>query len=186
MRGRDISVVFQEPASSLNPVFTVGEQIAEVLRIHIETQPPPGAGPCAGVDDRGRHSQPQRSGSSPIRTSSRVGQQQRVMIAIAVACEPKLLIADRPTTALDVTVQRQITDLIARLQQRKKMSVLFISHDLGLVGEISNQVIVMRHGQVRETGDVETIFNRAQGQLHPCPDRLPPQPGQPAPAPAGN
>ena len=81
------------------------------------------------------------------------------MIAIAVACEPKLLIADEPTTALDVTVQRQITDLIARLQQRKKMSVLFISHDLGLVGEISNQVIVMRHGQVRETGDVETIFN---------------------------
>jgi peptide/nickel transport system ATP-binding protein len=82
------------------------------------------------------------------------------MIAIAIACEPKLLIADEPTTALDVTVQRQIVELLAKLQERKKMSMLFISHDLGLVGEISSQVVVMRNGMVRESGDAETVFNR--------------------------
>jgi peptide/nickel transport system ATP-binding protein len=87
------------------------------------------------------------------------GQQQRVMIAMAIACEPKLLIADEPTTALDVTVQRQIVDLLAKLQERKKMSMLFISHDLGLVGEVAKHVVVMRHGVVREAGPVGEIFN---------------------------
>jgi peptide/nickel transport system ATP-binding protein len=87
------------------------------------------------------------------------GQQQRVMIAMAIACEPKLLIADEPTTALDVTVQRQIIELLAKLQERQKMSVLFISHDLGLVGEIAQRVVVMRSGEVREAGDVRQIFN---------------------------
>ncbi len=86
------------------------------------------------------------------------GQQQRVMIAMAIACEPKLLIADEPTTALDVTVQRQIVDLLARLQERQKMSMLFISHDLGLVGEVADSVVVMRHGEVREAGPVAAIF----------------------------
>ena len=158
MRGRDISVVFQEPMSSLNPVFTVGEQIAEVLRIHMKLNPRQALDRALELmTEVGIPNPKERLKSYPHELSG--GQQQRVMIAMAVACEPKLLIADEPTTALDVTVQRQITDLIARLQQRKKMSVLFISHDLGLVGEISNQVIVMRHGQVRETGDVETIFN---------------------------
>jgi peptide/nickel transport system ATP-binding protein len=90
------------------------------------------------------------------------GQQQRVMIAIAIACEPKLLIADEPTTALDVTVQRQIVELLARLQQRQKMSMLFISHDLGLVGEISDRVVVMRNGVVREAGDASAIFTAPQ------------------------
>jgi len=158
LRGRDISVVFQEPMSSLNPVFTVGEQIAEVLRIHMKLNPRQALDRALELmTEVGIPNPRERLKSYPHELSG--GQQQRVMIAMAIACEPKLLIADEPTTALDVTVQRQITDLIAKLQQRKKMSVLFISHDLGLVGEISDQVIVMRHGLVRETGDVETIFN---------------------------
>jgi peptide/nickel transport system ATP-binding protein len=158
MRGRDISVVFQEPMSSLNPVFTVGEQIAEVLRIHMNLNPRQALDRALELmTEVGIPNPRERLKSYPHELSG--GQQQRVMIAMAIACEPKLLIADEPTTALDVTVQRQITDLIAKLQQRKKMSVLFISHDLGLVGEISDQVIVMRHGLVRETGNVDTIFN---------------------------
>ncbi len=161
MRGKDISVVFQEPMSSLNPVFTVGEQIAEVLRIHMNLNPRQALDRALELmTEVGIPNPKQRLKAYPHELSG--GQQQRVMIAIAIACEPKLLIADEPTTALDVTVQRQITDLIARLQQRKKMSVLFISHDLGLVGEISDQVIVMRHGVVRETGDVDTIFHAAK------------------------
>ena len=158
LRGKDISVVFQEPMSSLNPVFTVGEQIAEVLRIHMNLSARQAlARTLELMIEVGIPNPAERLKSYPHELSG--GQQQRVMIAMAIACEPKLLIADEPTTALDVTVQRQIMDLLARLQQRKKMSILFISHDLGLVGEISNQVIVMRNGTVRETGDVATIFN---------------------------
>ncbi len=161
LRGKDISVVFQEPMSSLNPVFTVGEQIAEVLRIHA------GLGARQALDrtlelltEVGIPEAKARLGAYPHELSG--GQQQRVMIAMAIACEPKLLIADEPTTALDVTVQRQIMELLANLQQRKKMSMLFISHDLGLVGEIASQVVVMREGQVREAGNVEAIFNAPQ------------------------
>ncbi len=161
LRGKDISVVFQEPMSSLNPVFTVGEQIAEVLRIHL------GLSARQALDralelmtEVGIPNPRERLKSYPFELSG--GQQQRVMIAMAIACEPKLLIADEPTTALDVTVQRQIMDLLAKLQQRQKMSILFISHDLGLVGEISSQVVVMRNGEVREAGDVARIFNAPQ------------------------
>ena len=161
LRGKDISVVFQEPMSSLNPVFTVGEQIAEVLRIHMNMNPRQALDRALELmTEVGIPNPKQRLKAYPHELSG--GQQQRVMIAIAIACEPKLLIADEPTTALDVTVQRQVTDLISKLQQRHRMSVLFISHDLGLVGEISDQVIVMRHGEVRETGDVHTIFNNAK------------------------
>ncbi len=158
LRGRDISVVFQEPMSSLNPVFTVGEQIAEVLRIHLRMSARQAMDRTLELmTEVGIPNPKERLKSYPHELSG--GQQQRVMIAMAIACEPKLLIADEPTTALDVTVQRQIMDLLARLQERKKMSVLFISHDLGLVGEISNQVVVMRSGEVRESGDVAKIFN---------------------------
>ena len=158
LRGKDISVVFQEPMSSLNPVFPVGEQIAEVLRIHL------GLNPRQALDraldlmtEVGIPNPKERLKSYPFELSG--GQQQRVMIAMAIACEPKLLIADEPTTALDVTVQRQIMELLGRLQQRQKMSILFISHDLGLVGEIASQVVVMRSGEVREAGDVTQIFS---------------------------
>ncbi|PWF33813.1 ABC transporter ATP-binding protein, partial [Yersinia pestis] len=90
------------------------------------------------------------------------GQQQRVMIAMAIACEPKLLIADEPTTALDVTIQKQILDLLESLRQRRQMSMLFITHDLALVGEIADQVIVMRHGEIREQGPVREVLDRPQ------------------------
>jgi peptide/nickel transport system ATP-binding protein len=158
LRGKDISVVFQEPMSSLNPVFTVGEQIAEVLRIHLKLNARQALDRALDLmTEVGIPNPKERLKSYPHELSG--GQQQRVMIAMAIACEPKLLIADEPTTALDVTVQRQIMELLARLQARQKMSVLFISHDLGLVGEISSQVVVMRSGEVREAGDVARIFN---------------------------
>ena len=161
LRGKDISVVFQEPMSSLNPVFTVGDQIAEVLRIHLKLNRKQSLDRALDLmTEVGIPNPKERLNAFPHQLSG--GQQQRVMIAIAIACEPKLLIADEPTTALDVTVQRQIVELLARLQQRQKMSMLFISHDLGLVGEISDRVVVMRNGVVREAGDASAIFTAPQ------------------------
>jgi peptide/nickel transport system ATP-binding protein len=157
LRGKDISVVFQEPMSSLNPVFTVGDQIAEVLRIHLKLNRKQSLDRALELMiEVGIPNPKERLHAYPHQLSG--GQQQRVMIAIAIACEPKLLIADEPTTALDVTVQRQIVELLAKLQQRQKMSMLFISHDLGLVGEVSDRVVVMRNGVVREAGDAAAIF----------------------------
>ncbi len=161
LRGKDISVVFQEPMSSLNPVFTVGDQIAEVLRIHLKLNRKQSLDRALELmTEVGIPNPKERLNSFPHQLSG--GQQQRVMIAIAIACEPKLLIADEPTTALDVTVQRQIMELLANLQQRQKMSMLFISHDLGLVGEISDRVVVMRNGVVREAGEASAIFTAPQ------------------------
>ena len=161
LRGKDISVVFQEPMSSLNPVFTVGDQIAEVLRIHLKLNRKQSLDRALELMiEVGIPNPKERLHAYPHQLSG--GQQQRVMIAIAIACEPKLLIADEPTTALDVTVQRQIVELLAKLQQRQKMSMLFISHDLGLVGEVSDRVVVMRNGVVREAGDAAAIFTAPQ------------------------
>jgi peptide/nickel transport system ATP-binding protein len=157
IRGKDISVIFQEPMTSLNPVFTVGWQIAEVLKLHTDL-----AGRALGervlelMNEVGIPEPKARIDAYPHELSG--GQQQRVMIAMAIACEPRLLIADEPTTALDVTVQRQILELMARLRERHRMSMLFISHDLGLVGEIADGVVVMRDGTVRESGPAEQIF----------------------------
>jgi len=159
IRGKDISVVFQEPMSSLNPVFPVGWQIAEALELHMGLSRRQVADRVVELMTEVGIPEPKsRVDSYPHELSG--GQQQRVMIAIAIACEPKLLIADEPTTALDVTVQRQILELIKRLQDRHRMSVLFISHDLALVGEIADSVVVMRDGVVREKGTVEAIFER--------------------------
>ncbi len=161
LRGKDISVVFQEPMSSLNPVFTVGDQIAEVLRIHLKLNRRQSLDRALELmTEVGIPNPKERLNAFPHQLSG--GQQQRVMIAIAIACEPKLLIADEPTTALDVTVQRQIVELLSKLQQRHKMSMLFISHDLGLVGEISDRVVVMRNGVVREAGTADAIFTAPQ------------------------
>ncbi|MDP3618453.1 MAG: ABC transporter ATP-binding protein [Ramlibacter sp.] len=158
LRGKEISVVFQEPMSSLNPVFTVGEQIAEVLRIHMGLSGSAARSRAMELLDEVGIPEPRaRVDAYPHELSG--GQQQRVMIAMAIACEPKMLIADEPTTALDVTVQRQIVNLLAGLQQRHRMSMLFISHDLGLVGEIASRVVVMRGGEVRESGEAGQIFN---------------------------
>jgi peptide/nickel transport system ATP-binding protein len=161
IRGKDISVVFQEPMSSLNPVFPVGWQIAEVLQLHMGlSRRQVGDRVVELLTEVGIPEPKSRVDAYPHELSG--GQQQRVMIAMAIACEPKLLIADEPTTALDVTVQRQILELIKRLQDRHRMSVLFISHDLGLVGEIADHVVVMRDGVVREKGTVKQIFEAPQ------------------------
>jgi len=161
LRGREISAVFQEPMSSLNPVLTVGEQVAEVLRLHRRLAPRQALGRAEELLAEVGIPQPRaRLRAYPHELSG--GQQQRVMIAIAIANEPKLLIADEPTTALDVTVQRQVLELIAGLRERHRMSVLFISHDLGLVGEIADEVVVMRDGEVREKGPVVRIFRAPQ------------------------
>lgn len=161
VRGKDISVVFQEPMTSLNPVFTVGDQIAEVLQLHLAlSRRQLGDRVVELLTEVGIPEPRARVDSYPHELSG--GQQQRVMIAVAIACEPKLLIADEPTTALDVTVQRQILELVARLQEKHRMSVLFISHDLGVVGEIADQVVVMKDGVIRETGAVDRIFAAPQ------------------------
>ncbi len=158
LRGSHLAMIFQEPMSSLNPVFPVGFQIGEVLRKHLG---------LAGRKVRERAvellaevgiPEPEfKVDAYPFQLSG--GQQQRVMIAMAIACEPRLLIADEPTTALDVTVQRQIMDLIARLQARHGMAMLFITHDLALVREIADHVVVMRDGEVREQGAAAQVLS---------------------------
>ena len=161
MRGKDIACVFQDPMSSLNPVLTVGAQIVEPLVKHM--------GRSSGaalkraeelLHEVGIPEPARRLKAYPHEMSG--GQQQRVMIAMALACEPKLLIADEPTTALDVTIQRQILELLGKLKSTHRMSLLFISHDLALVGEIADEVVVMRHGEVREQGPVKSIFESPQ------------------------
>lgn len=157
VRGHDITAVFQEPMSSLNPVYTVGDQIAEVLRLHRGLSARAARERTIELLDEVGIPQPRhRVDSFPHEMSG--GQQQRVMIAMAIANEPKLLIADEPTTALDVTIQRQVLELLAKLKEKHKMSVLFITHDLGVVGEIADRVVVMRGGEVQEEGEVARIF----------------------------
>jgi len=157
MCGKDIAMIFQEPMSSLNPVFTVGAQIGEVLRLHLGMDKRSArARTLELLEEVGIPDPAARIDAYPSQMSG--GQQQRVMIAMAIACKPKLLIADEPTTALDVTIQKQIMELIAGLQKKHRMSVLFITHDLGLVAEIADEVIVMRHGEVRETGEARAVF----------------------------
>ena len=155
--GKDIAMIFQEPMSSLNPVFTVGDQIAEVMRIHL------GYGRKQAkqrtlelLKEVGISSPETKIDAYPSQLSG--GQQQRVMIAMAIACEPKLLIADEPTTALDVTIQKQILDLLESLRKRRQMSMLFITHDLALVSEIADEVIVMRQGEIREQGLAKDVL----------------------------
>jgi peptide/nickel transport system ATP-binding protein len=159
--GKDIAMIFQEPMTSLNPVFTVGYQIGEVLRQHMGMNARTARERAiALLEEVGLPEPARRVDAYPSQLSG--GQQQRVMIAMAIACEPKLLIADEPTTALDVTIQKQIIDLIDGLRKKHRMSVLFITHDLALVGEIAERVIVMRHGEIREAGATRDIFDKPQ------------------------
>jgi peptide/nickel transport system ATP-binding protein len=147
--------------SSLNPVFSIGAQLVEPLRTHLGmSRRQAWARAEALLAEVGIPEPARRLKAYPHELSG--GQQQRVMIAMALACEPKLLIADEPTTALDVTIQRQIIELLARLKARLGLSVLFISHDLGLVGEMADSVVVMRHGTVREQGPAAQIFSAPQ------------------------
>ena len=158
LRGKEIACVFQDPLTSLNPVFSVGEQICEPLIKHLGLSRRAALEKAESLlNEVGLPEPKRRLAAYPHELSG--GQQQRVMIAIAISCEPKLLIADEPTTALDVTIQRQIMELLAALKQKLRMSMLFISHDLGVVGEIADHVVVMREGTVREQGPVAQIFS---------------------------
>jgi peptide/nickel transport system ATP-binding protein len=157
LRGRSIAVVFQDPMTSLNPVLTIGTQIVETLQAHLELDS--AAARARAIELLGAVGLPapeQRLGQYPHQLSG--GMRQRVAIAIAVSCEPRLLIADEPTTALDVTVQAQILDLLAREQQRRHMAMILITHDLGIVAGRTDEVAVMYAGRVVERAPTRTLF----------------------------
>jgi oligopeptide/dipeptide ABC transporter ATP-binding protein len=163
IRGNDISMVFQEPMTSLNPVFTVGSQIVEAIELHQGIRGQKAREIAVemfekvGISDPGR-----RVDEYPHQMSG--GMRQRVMIAMALVCNPKLLIADEPTTALDVTIQAQILDLLAKLQQDFGMSILLITHDLGVVAETADHVSVMYASKIAEYADVNELF---ENPVHP-------------------
>jgi oligopeptide/dipeptide ABC transporter ATP-binding protein len=157
IRGSDIAVVFQDPSASLNPVFSIGAQIREAVRRH-HPRVDANARAIDLLRDVGIADPERRVGSFPHQLSG--GMRQRAMIAIALACAPRLLIADEPTTALDVTIQAQIMRLLAELKRRHGMALLFITHDLALVSEIADRVAVMYAGQVVETGPVDAVLRR--------------------------
>ncbi len=161
IRGNAIAMIFQEPMTSLNPVFTVGYQIQEVLRLHrgLSKRDARAAG-VALLAEVGIPEPDQRFDAYPHQMSG--GMLQRVMIAIALSCEPSLLIADEPTTALDVTIQAQILDLLVSLQRKHGMALLLITHDLGVIAEVCDRVVVMYGGQIVETGTTEEILTRPE------------------------
>ena len=161
VRGAEIAMIFQEPMSSLSPVHTVGNQIIEVLQLHIKMSKAEARARCIELLTQVEIPNPDKAVDRYTFEFSG-GMRQRVMIAMALACNPSLLIADEPTTALDVTTQAEILDLIKRLQQSHGMAVMFITHDMGVVAEIADQVIVMRNGKIVETGAVDQIFYAAQ------------------------
>ncbi|HEX7667972.1 MAG TPA: ABC transporter ATP-binding protein [Polyangiaceae bacterium] len=159
VRGNDVAMIFQEPMTSLNPVLRVGEQIGEVLALHLELSPEEHRAETVRLLGLvGIPSPEQRVDEYPHQLSG--GMRQRVMIAMALACSPKLLIADEPTTALDVTVQAQILDLLRRLQSELDMSVILITHDLGVVAETAHRVVVMYAGLVVERASANDLFRR--------------------------
>ena len=163
IRGQEISMVFQDALSSLNPVFTVGNQIMESLRIHQDMGKKEAKEKAIALLDQVGIPDPQRRFYQyPFELSG--GMRQRVMIAVALACGPRILIADEPTTALDVTIQAQIMDLIVDMNRKLQMGVMLITHDLAVVAETCQRVIVMYLGQIVEEGSVEDIFDRP---IHP-------------------
>ena len=161
IRGNHIAMVFQEPLTSLNPVFTIGNQISEAVSIHKKLGAESLHEKCIQLlKDVGISSPEQRLEDYPHQLSG--GQRQRVMIAMALACGPDLIIADEPTTALDVTVQAQILELFGTIQKKQSMSILYITHDLGVVAAIADRVYVMYAGIIAEQGNTEQIFRNAR------------------------
>ncbi|GGB39047.1 dipeptide transport ATP-binding protein DppD [Lentibacillus populi] len=161
IRGNEISMIFQEPMTALNPTFTIGFQLREPLMIHRKLSEETANKECISLLKRvGIPDPAKKLKQFPHELSG--GMLQRVMIAIALACEPNLLLADEPTTALDVTIQAQILDLIDDLKKQMGMGVVFVTHDMGVVAEIADQVMVIYAGEIAEIGDVDSIFNNPQ------------------------
>ena len=160
IRGNEISIVFQEPMTSLNPVFTVGAQIAETIRHHQGLDKKTAwQKSIESLDAVGIPTPKERAHNYPHQMSG--GMRQRIMIAMAISCHPSLLIADEPTTALDVTIQAQILDLIGKLQDEMGMAVMLITHNLGVISEAAHRVLVMYAGQIVESANVDMLFTRA-------------------------
>ena len=161
IRGKEISMIFQDPMTSLNPVFTVGQQIAETIKLHEPLSEHEAYEKAKNMLEMVGIRR-ERAGEYPHQFSG--GMKQRVMIAIALACNPDILLADEPTTALDVTVQAQILDLIEKLRKERSMSIIIISHNMGIIAEMCNRMLVMYGGVVVEEGDCRTVFSHP---LHP-------------------
>ncbi|WP_121609591.1 ABC transporter ATP-binding protein [Mesobacillus foraminis] len=168
IRGRDISMIFQEPMTSLNPVFTIGYQLQEVLFNHMKISKGDARQKSIALLKSVGISRPEKLVDEyPHQLSG--GMRQRVMIAMAIACQPKLLIADEPTTALDVTVQAQILELLKTIQEVNDMSIILITHDLGVIAEMCDEVLVMYAGRIIERSDAESLFYKP---LHPYTELL--------------
>ncbi len=159
LRGTEIGMIFQDPMSSLNPTMRIGDQIAEPLQVHRGKSRRQALSQAVSLLDQARIHAPERCAKQyPFELSG--GMLQRAMIAMAIACEPAMLIADEPTTALDVTIQSDILDLLADLQQRKGMTIVLVTHDLGVVARVADRVAVMYAGQIVESGTVDDVFYR--------------------------
>ena len=171
VRGNDIAMIFQEPMTSLNPVFTVGDQIAEAVIAPLRAcrRRRPGSRPSSRSRLVGINNPERRVKQYPHELSG--GMRQRVMIAMALSCDPKLLIADEPTTALDVTIQAQILELIREVQDRTGAALMLITHDLGVVAETVEDVVVMYAGRIVEEGPVDDVLLAAEAPLHRGPAR---------------
>ncbi len=157
VRGKEIAYVFQDPGTSLNPVYTIGFQIGEAVRIHDHSVTDVDAAVIKALEEVHINDPRKVANQYPHELSG--GMQQRAMIAMALACNPRILIADEPTTALDVTIQKEIMDLLGRLRKDRGMSILLITHNFGIVANFADHVQVMRHGRVVESGTAENVMN---------------------------